>query len=110
MSCIIYVGAPLCPKVSLNNTLNYTITWSLDGQVLLPVTYTISVRILSGEIILSQNTSQVQFELTGRGIQTLTNYTVTVVACTRAGCSQNCDNTWFSVPPKGTVECDAMSI
>jgi hypothetical protein len=93
-------GAPLCPNVTLNNTFNYTITWSLDGQVLLPVTYTISVRNLSGEIILSQNTSQTQFELTGRGISTRTNYTVAVAACTRAGCSQNCDHIWFSVPPK----------
>jgi hypothetical protein len=94
-------GAPLCPKVNITtNTVKCIITLSPDGYVLLPVTYTISVRNLSGEIILSQNTSQTQFELTGRGISTRTNYTVAVAACTRAGCSQNCDHIWFSVPPK----------
>ena len=102
------IGVPLCPKVNIINSVNSIIAWSLDGHVLLPITNTISVRALSGETVLSQNTSQTQLKLTGRGISTLTNYTVTVVACTRAGCSQNCDRMLFSIPPKGQFNLKSM--
>jgi hypothetical protein len=95
-------GVPLCPTVNVTNTVNCIVAWSSDDHVLLPLTYTISVKTMNGTTILLQNTSQTQFELTEKSITTLriTNYTVMVIACTSAGCSQKCDHTWFSVPLK----------
>ena len=98
----LHIGAPLCPNVNIIiTTMNSIISWHLEGHVLLPIAYTISVRTLSEESILSQNTSQTYYELSGKGIPPFTNYTVAVVACTRIGCAQNCDHMLFSIPPEG---------
>jgi hypothetical protein len=99
-------GAPLCPKVNIDDTMNCTISWSHDNHALLPLNYNISVRTLSGETAeeFRQNTTQTpKLSLTKWCFPTTTNYTVTVVACNKAGCSQSCDPKELSFPPKGIV-------